>query len=112
MTSEKMAGRSREGGEFSRGACTLFRDITRLFNLRSVAGWLETQGRLMRRLCGEFYASYAATLRGFISSGRSHSSGIHSHPHWFRMRGHITAAIRRFLYGLLAGHSWSCLAGV
>ncbi|KAG5596525.1 hypothetical protein H5410_037757, partial [Solanum commersonii] len=57
-------------------------DIHRLFNLHKCDWMARDPGTYSEEIVWEFYASYAATLRGSISK-------------------------RRFLYGPTAGHSWS-----
>ncbi|KAG5630058.1 hypothetical protein H5410_001775 [Solanum commersonii] len=97
-----------EEAESSHGELA-FRTFRPLLTFTSVAGWLETEGRLAEEIVREFYASYAATLRGSISK---RSKPLAQDPLTSTLvRGCPVdispATIRRFLYGPMRGHSWS-----
>uniref|UniRef100_M1DJL9 Integrase core domain containing protein n=1 Tax=Solanum tuberosum TaxID=4113 RepID=M1DJL9_SOLTU len=84
-------------------------DIHRLFNFHKCDWMAREPGTYSKEMVREFYASYAATLRGSITK---RSKPLAQDPLTSTMvRGCPVdispATIRRFLYGPTTGHSWS-----
>ncbi|KAG5630291.1 hypothetical protein H5410_002008 [Solanum commersonii] len=84
-------------------------DIHRLFNLHKCDWMARDPGTYSEEIVREFYASYAATLRGSISK---RSKTLTQDPLTSTLVRECPVetsptTIRRFLYGPTAGHSWA-----
>ncbi|KAG5595790.1 hypothetical protein H5410_037022 [Solanum commersonii] len=106
---QKMARLITEERRVLTGSLHTVPDIHRLFNLHKCDWMARDPGTYSEEIVREFYASYAATLRGSISK---RSKPLAQDPLTSTLvRGCPVdispATIRRFLYGPTAGHSWS-----
>ncbi|KAG5598915.1 hypothetical protein H5410_030285 [Solanum commersonii] len=106
---QKMARLITEEWRVLTGSLHTVPDIHRLFNLHKCEWMAREPGTYSEEIVREFYAFYAATLRGSISK---RSKPLAQDPLTSTLvRGcpvNISlATIRRFLYGPTAGHSWS-----
>ncbi|KAG5610301.1 hypothetical protein H5410_021582, partial [Solanum commersonii] len=106
---QKMARLITEKRRVLTGSLHTIPDIHRLFNLHKCDWIARDSGTYSEEIVREFYASYAATLRGSISK---RSKPLAQAPFTSTLvRGCpvdiSSATIRRFLYGPIAGHSWS-----
>ncbi|KAG5579575.1 hypothetical protein H5410_050202 [Solanum commersonii] len=106
---QKMARLITEERRVLTGSLHTVPDIHRLFNLHKCDWMAREPGTYSEEIVREFYASYAATLRGSISK---RSKPLAQDPLTSTLvRGCPVdispATIRRFLYGPTAGHSWS-----
>ncbi|KAG5579544.1 hypothetical protein H5410_050171 [Solanum commersonii] len=106
---QKMARLITEERRVLTGSLHTVPDIHRLFNLHKCDWMARDPGTYSEEIVREFYASYAATLRGSISK---RSKPLAQDPLTSTLvRGCpvdiFPATIRRFLYGPTAGHSWS-----
>uniref|UniRef100_M1DP22 Integrase core domain containing protein n=1 Tax=Solanum tuberosum TaxID=4113 RepID=M1DP22_SOLTU len=106
---EKMAQLITEERRILTGSLHTVPDIHRLFNLHKCDWMTRDPGIYSEDIMLEFYASYAATLRGSISK---RSKPIAQDPLTSTMvRGCPVdishATINRFLYGPTTGHFWS-----
>ncbi|KAG5599411.1 hypothetical protein H5410_030781 [Solanum commersonii] len=106
---QKMARLITEERRVLTGSLHTVPDIHRLFTLHKYDWMAQDPGTYSEEMVREFYASYAATLRGSISK---RSKPLAQDPLTSTLvRGCPVdispATIRRFLYGPTAGHSWS-----
>ncbi|KAG5620829.1 hypothetical protein H5410_006047 [Solanum commersonii] len=106
---QKMARLITEERKVLTGSLHTIPDIHRLFNLHKCDWMAREPGTYSEEIVREFYASYAATLRGSISK---RSKPLAQDPLTSTLvRGCPVdispATIRWFLYGPTAGHSWS-----
>ncbi|KAG5604692.1 hypothetical protein H5410_026184, partial [Solanum commersonii] len=77
----KDGGLITRSGEFSRGACTFIPNIHRYSTFTSVAGWLETEGRLSRGYCAGVLCFLSLPLSGapFLASKPLASGSVDFH---------------------------------
>ncbi|KAG5585141.1 hypothetical protein H5410_045575 [Solanum commersonii] len=106
---QKMARLITEERRVLTGSLHTVPDIHRLFNLHKCDWMARDPGTYSEEIVREFYASYAATLGDSISK---QSKPLAQAPLTSTLvRGCSVdispATIRRFLYGPIAGHSWS-----
>ncbi|KAG5580536.1 hypothetical protein H5410_051163 [Solanum commersonii] len=106
---QKMARLITEERRVLTGSLHTVPGIHRLFSLHKCDWMAREPGTYSEEIVREFYASYAATLRGSISK---RSKPLAQDPLTSTLvRGCPVdispATIRRFLYGPTAGHSWS-----
>uniref|UniRef100_M1DH31 Integrase core domain containing protein n=1 Tax=Solanum tuberosum TaxID=4113 RepID=M1DH31_SOLTU len=106
---QKMARLITEERRVLTGCLHAVLDIHRLFNIHKCDWMARDPGTFSEEIVREFYASYAATLRGSISK---QSKPLAQDPYISTLvRGCPVdispATIRRFLYGPTMGHSWS-----
>jgi len=106
---QKMARLITEERRVLTGSLHTVPDIHRLFNFHRCDWMARDPGTYSEEMVREFYASYAATLRGSITK---RSKPLAQDPLTSTMvRGCSVdtspATISRFLYGPTTGHSWS-----
>ncbi|KAG5579551.1 hypothetical protein H5410_050178 [Solanum commersonii] len=106
---QKMARLITEERRVLTGSLHIVPDIHRLFNLHKCDWMARDPGMYSEEIVREFYASYATTLRGSISKrSMPLAQGPLSSTLVLGCPVDISpATIRRFLYGPIAGHSWS-----